>query len=212
MPAAFLWFLFDWRGRISRSAYRRAALILALFVGALQLAPESLQPILTGVIALQIVVQAALDAKRLHDIGMSAGWVPMTSLVAIGGAAALGLAYPQAMALMSDQLAGTISKDFAGMAPVVIVLSGVGFAAFVRSTLLWMPNSNAAGDVYAYDPLRGKIEAASADGPSKLDADALIAQALAEQRTRALEAKLDEMQRVDASTKGARKTFGRRVA
>lgn len=212
MPATFLWFLFDWRGRIGRSAYRIAILVLALVVGALQLAPDNLRPLLIGVVALQVVVQAALDAKRLHDIGMSAFWVVATSLASVGATAALAVGYPDALTLMTEQLAEIIGPHAAGEPAAAIALAGLGLAAFVRSTLLWLPKSRSAGDVYAYDPLHGRLAAAGAETSSAIDADRLIAQALAESRTRDLRATLKDMQRPAGAAPGSRKSFGRRTA
>lgn len=211
MPAAFVWFLFDWRGRIGRSAYRRAVLVLAVVVAALQIAPEKLRPVLVGVLALQIVVQAALDAKRLHDIGMSASWVVATSVVGVAAAAGLGMGFPEAMQLMTGSLRDAVGPTLAAVPGLAIVASGLGGAALARSTLLWMPNGNAAGDAYAHDPLQGRRAAAAADTPASLDADAAIARALAE-RARALSEKRDEMRAAARPAAGARKTFGRRSA
>ncbi|HMN73152.1 MAG TPA: DUF805 domain-containing protein, partial [Rhodoblastus sp.] len=125
MPVHFLWFLLDWRGRISRSAYRIAMLILALLVASLQLAPDKLHGMLVGILLAQLVVQAALDAKRLHDIGFSAIWVPAVSLACIGGAAALASLAPDALALVGQHAHDILGPAADKGGPLAVTLAGL---------------------------------------------------------------------------------------
>ncbi len=187
MPTHFLWFLFDWRGRISRSSYRTAILILALFVASLKMAPDKLHMLLVGVVSAQLVVQASLDAKRLHDIGFSAVWVPITSLACVGAAAALAIQAPMALAMVSRQVNDILGPAAREGGWLAIVVTGLSVAAILRSSLLWHPNSNKGGDVYAFTPGAGRA-AVDGDDKSGASAEALIAKALAEQKAKMLKA------------------------
>ena len=82
---AFLAFLFDWRGRISRLAYLGGVLLVALAQGLLTL---HLDPAVGGgqaTVAIWVLsilllwVSLALGAKRLHDINWS-GYVLVVPL------------------------------------------------------------------------------------------------------------------------------------
>ena len=214
MPVHFLWFLLDWRGRISRSAYRTAILVLGLSVSALQLAPDKLHGILVGLLLAQLVVQAALDAKRLHDIGFSAIWVPATSIACIFAAFALASTSPDAAAMLGRHVHDILgpAADKGGLK--AIVLAGLEAGALLRSTLLWAPKSNAGGDVYNYTPGKARLAALDAKGARSLDADAVIAKALAAQMAQARETPAPRAGRTAkpaASTAfGGRKNFGAR--
>ena len=211
MPRHFLWFLFDWRGRVPRGPYRIAVLVLALFVTALELAPEGLHRLLVGVLILQLVVQAALDAKRLHDIGFSAMWVAISSLGCIAGAAALASQAPEALELIGQHVHEILGPAADKGGPLAIALAGLEAAALLRTSLLWIPKSNAGGDAYDYAPgLRG---ADAAETGSKLDADALIARALAEEQARAADVMAPTAppsRSKSFGSGGPRKTFGAR--
>lgn len=206
MPAQFLWFLFDWRGRIGRGPYRIAVLVLALFVASLELAPQSLHGLLVGALGLQLVVQAALDAKRLHDIGFSAMWVALTNAGCIAGMAVLAAHSPEVLAILGrhaqEVLGGAANKS----GPLAITLAGLEAGALLRTSLLWGPKSKAAGDVYVFQPGKARLAGADEVRSSGLDADALIARALAEQQRPAQP--LEE--RAFRPPGGARKTFGMR--
>ena len=206
MPAQFLWFLFDWRGRIGRGPYRIAVLALALFVASLELAPQSLHGLLVGVLGVQLVVQAALDAKRLHDIGFSAAWIGITSLGCIAGAAALAAQSPDILALLARHAQEILGPAADRSGPLTIVLAGLEAGAVLRMSLLWGPKSDAAGDAYVFEPGKARLTVAEAVETSKVDADALIARALAEQKAR----KPTQEGRAVAPPAGARKTFGAR--
>lgn len=208
MPAQFLWFLFDWRGRIGRGPYRIAVLVLALFVASLELAPQSLHGLLVGVLGLQLVVQAALDAKRLHDIGLSAVWIAITSLGCIAGAAVLAGQSPELLAIVGRHAQEILGANADKSGPLAIALAGLEAGALLRMSLLWRPKSKAAGDAYAFAQGGARPAETMRDEPSGLDADALIARALAEQQARRPAQPLKE--RVARPAGGARKTFGAR--
>lgn len=207
MPAQFLWFLFDWRGRIGRGPYRIAVLVLSLLVASLELAPQSLHGLLVGVLGLQLVVQAALDAKRLHDIGFSATWIAISSLGCIAGAAALAAQSPDVLALLAQHAREILGPAADKSGPLTIVLTGLEAAAVLRMSLLWTPKSNAAGDAYALAPAKDRRAGFDAPESSAAGADALIARALAEHKARG-PAPVDD--RAVRSPVGARKSFGAR--
>lgn len=219
MPVHFLWFLFDWRGRISRSAYRTAFLVLALFVASLKLAPDKLHAMLVGVLIAQLVVQASLDAKRLHDIGFSALWVPVTSLAAIGVAAVLSIQAPELLAVLGRHVGDIMGPDAAKGGPLAIAVTGLSAAAVLRTSLLWHPKSNKGGDRYDYSPGKARGEIGD-ESEASANAEALIARALAEQNAKAMQASAAEPARaVRASASaspnrpapaGARRSFGMR--
>ena len=94
MPTTFLWFLFDWRGRLDRGGYRLAILVIALMAMALEIVPFRNPDFLLGLASIQLFVQAALDSKRLHDIGRSAAWIFGTSAIGVAAVARLVLPSP----------------------------------------------------------------------------------------------------------------------
>lgn len=207
MPAQFLWFLFDWRGRIARGPYRIAILVLALFVASLELAPQSLHGLLVGALGLQLVVQAALDAKRLHDIGFSAVWIAITSLGCIAGAAILAAQSPEVLAMLGRHAEEVLGPAADRGGPLAIVLASLEAGAVLRTSLLWAPKSKAAGDAYAFEPGKARFTGADAAESAKVDADALIARALAEQKARRPAQVAERSVRPSA---GPRKSFGAR--
>lgn len=212
MPTHFLWFLFDWRGRISRSSYRTAILILALFVASLKLAPDKLHSLLVGVLVAQLIVQAGLDAKRLHDIGFSAVWVPIISFACVGAAGALAMQAPELLSMVSRHVNDMMGPAASEGGPLAIVVTGLSAAAVLRTALLWHPKSNAGGDVYNFQPGQGRA-GADVDDKSALSAEALIAKALAEQKAKMLKEGATPVAAAPSRAMpagGARKSFGMR--
>lgn len=205
MPAHFLWFLFDWRGRIGRGPYRIAVLILSLLVASLELAPQSLHGLLAGVLGLQLIVQAALDAKRLHDIGFSATWIAISSLGCIAGAAVLAAQSPDVLALLAQHSREILGPAADKSGPLAIALTGLEAAAILRMSLLWTPKSKAAGDAYVFAPAKGRRAGFDVSESPTAGADALIARALAEHKARG-PAQVDGG--AARASAGARKSFG----
>jgi uncharacterized membrane protein YhaH (DUF805 family) len=208
VPATFIWFLFDWRGRIGRSAYRIALLVFALLVAAIGFSPIRADAFLIGMTALQLVTQAALDAKRLHDIGRSAWWIAWTNAACVAAGFALAMLAPEAIAVLREAMADTIGAAASASPVVCIVVAGAALGAALRSTWLWMPNSRPAGAIYDHDPRSVRALAASTEEGSSLDADALIAKALADQAAALAAVARDGK----APSKPNRKPFGRRAA
>lgn len=210
MPATFLWFLFDWRGRLAAPPYRIAILTLAATVGALQIVPFRNPNLLLGIAAAQLFIQASLDAKRLHDIGRSASWVALTSVAGVALFARLHATMPEVAAATSERLVGIIGP-LAHEPIVAILFSGLAGAAALRSTILASLRSSEEGAAYDHDPL-ARAKKAGDDESSNLDADALIARALEDRRLQeAASAMRQAAPRGAAPLPGApRKTFGRR--
>jgi uncharacterized membrane protein YhaH (DUF805 family) len=210
VPATFFWFLFDWRGRIGRSPYRIAWLVVALFAAALDYLPTGMGAFLLGFAALQLIVAAALDAKRLHDIGLSALWLVATSVAGVAVAAFLVDSSPALAHALSEKLAGPIGARAAASPLVCIVVAGLGLGAAVRSPFLWTLGSRAGGAAYEHDPRARAEEAGAVDGATIAGADAAIAQALIDRRLQQAAARAAAVAAEDR--KSPRKTFGRRAA
>jgi uncharacterized membrane protein YhaH (DUF805 family) len=92
------WMLFSFRGRISRSQYWLARIVLSVLFVTLLVAAYSMADwvearagfyayLLTLVIVADLIVAwsgLALDVKRLHDHGLSAGWVAFALVPVLG--------------------------------------------------------------------------------------------------------------------------------
>lgn len=212
MPATFLWFLFDWRGRLAASPYRIAILALAATVGALHIVPFRNPNLLMAIASAQLFIQASLDAKRLHDVGRSASWVALTSVAGVAIVAKLHSSMPTFAAASAERLSEMIGP-MAHEPLVAIVFAGLAGAAALRSMILTPLRSSEEGAVYDHDPL-AHIKQAGEVETSNIDADALIARALEDKRLQdAARAMRQAVARGEAQSHGAsRKTFGRRGA
>jgi hypothetical protein len=170
---------------------------------------------LIGLTAAQFIVQAALDAKRLHDIGRSALLVVWTSVLGVVATIGVVLQWPAVSASLTEYVADSIGP-LAKTPLVGAVVGGLLLAAALRSSWLWAPKSKAAGDIYDYNPLAARLEAAGQVGKSSLDADALIAKALEDQRLKdaaaAMRQAIAEGRPPAQPMHGPRKSFGRRSA
>ena len=217
MPTTFLWFLFDWRGRISRSAYRIAILALAVFIALIYVVPTRVPALLAGLAALQLIVSMALDAKRMHDIGASALLVTATSVGGVALIAAFAHYSPEAMATVSAQIEEKFGPLVGGHSAVCIAVSGLGLGSIVRWPFLSMMQSRDSGDAYAYAPAARVSDPALAPGKAEAKIAAALEQALIDRQLQdaaAALAKIANSAQPAAKTAAAagRKTFGRRVA
>jgi uncharacterized membrane protein YhaH (DUF805 family) len=212
--ATFLWFLFDWRGRLKAGSYRIALLVLAGTVAALHVVPFRNPNFLLGIAATQLLIQASLDAKRLHDIGRSATWILLTSAAGVAGFAKLYTSMPDLMPALMERMAEQIGPQ-ANSPVAFIAFAGLTMAAALRSPLLSVVGSRESGAAYDHDPL-ARVKAKGDGETSKLDADALIAKALEEHRLKdaaaAMRQTAERSAPSGAGAIGARKAFGRRVA
>jgi hypothetical protein len=81
-PAAILIYPFDWRGLMSRAAYRRNLSILVLvglLIDRLDLLPGAAS---YGWTVLAAAIGLSFDARRYHDMGRSAAWIVWANLIA----------------------------------------------------------------------------------------------------------------------------------
>ncbi len=212
--ATFLWFLFDWRGRLRAGPYRLSMIILGVTVAALHIVPFHNPNLLVFIAGTQLFIQASLDAKRLHDAGLSAIWVLLTSAAGIALFAALHIYQPELTPMLMERLATQIGPQ--AQSPFVfVVFSGLAVTAGFRTTFLSARGSQEAGAIYEHDPL-ARVKAAGDGDKPKLDADALIAKALEEKRLQDAAAAMRQAAAPRAPSGsgalGARKAFGRRVA
>jgi hypothetical protein len=210
VPATFLWFLFDWRGRIGRSPYRIAWLVVALFAASLDYLPVKGDAFLASIAALQLVVALALDSKRLHDIGLSAIWLAATSVAGVALAAALVFSVPDLAPVLSEKLSASIGAGLAASPALCIAVAGTGLGAAMRAPFLWVIQSRDAGAAYDYDPRARARAAASEIGKISAGAEAALAQALIDKQLQEIAAAAGRTG--GAQGKPARKTFGRRPA
>ncbi|MDE2363373.1 MAG: DUF805 domain-containing protein [Hyphomicrobiales bacterium] len=210
MPATFLWFLFDWRGRLGRRPYGTSTLALGVAGAALGLVPYRNVAFLVSLAAIQLVIQAALDAKRLHDIGLSAKWVAISSVACVAIAQRLYYMQPALAKLVTSWTEDSIGE--AAQNPTLCILAaGLVGAAALRSAALMAPKSSEKGAIYAYDPLV-KLKSAGESRHDSLDADALIAKALADQRLKDAAAAMQRVAADSQRTFAPAKIFGRRSA
>ena len=214
MPTTFLWFLFDWRGRISRSAYRLAILALALFVAIIGHLPEQAPALMLGLTAAQLVVSMALDAKRMHDIGMSAALVVVTSLAGVGFVAFLSVQAPDVLHLLAGRVEEILGAGAVSGPAVTIGVIGLSMGSAVRWPFLSLINSRDSGAVYDFKPGRWTDDPEKpVFRPSDARIDEALQQALIDRQLQDAARALSAVAQTAApAQKGGRKTFGRRAA
>ena len=71
----FIWYFFDWRGRIGRLSFLAGHFGVLIASGVLEIVAHPLPLLVFSIIALAILVDFALESKRLHDMGRSALWI-----------------------------------------------------------------------------------------------------------------------------------------
>jgi len=211
-PAAILLYPFDWRGVLSRAAYRRNLSILVL-VG---LVIDRLG-LLSGTASLVWAVLAAamglsFDARRYHDMGRSAAWIVWANLIA----AALTIAAFQFFPNMLDSVPlperwrpDPDGEAILGRVALPAVL-GVVLGNIAQS--LWLASApSASGDnPYARPAARPRAAAAPEDdGPDEAALQAIIDRHIAQRpfQARPVDA---PAARTDAPLTGSPRPFGRR--
>jgi hypothetical protein len=88
-PATIILGLFDWRGVMSRAAYRRnlsILVVLNLLIRRLDLLSGAAA---FGWMALVTAIGLSLDARRYHDMGRSAAWIVWVNFIAAALAVAI---------------------------------------------------------------------------------------------------------------------------
>jgi uncharacterized membrane protein YhaH (DUF805 family) len=206
MPTTYLWFLFDWRGRIGRKAYRLALLALLLVDRSRDLVPDEGVHAGFAMLAIALVISMALDAKRLHDLGISAIWIPVTTAaaaVALWAAPALLGIDASAMEAAMREIGGRIGADDSLVSFAATALS---LAALVRGLFLSTLQGQARPNRYDFDPRQSAPLDVPDDAVQQMKVDALIAAALAE-KAKAAKGPIPAGER---PVQPARKSFGRR--
>ena len=180
MPVTYLWFLFDWRGRIDRRSYRLALLVLVLVHKLFGVIPDRLPALALGLLAGKLVISTALDAKRLHDTGASAIWILLTDLLAAAGVLALEQSGSVSDGLLSSIFEQVLMLDGAALPVPAWLLSGFVLGSVLRGPWLAWAASSPGANGYDFDP-RARLNAAP-EAEEAFNADRLIARALAKQQ------------------------------
>ena len=178
MPTTYLWFLFDWRGRIDRTTYRVALLALVLIHKLFDVVPDHMPAMALFFLALKFVINMALDAKRLHDTGASAIWIVGSDLIGMAGVFALmqsGVVNPKLLAAAYDQL---LMLGDSGVSLPPWLLGGVAVGTVLRSPWLAYAPSSKGANAFDFNPRAGLLQ--THDVEPDIDAEAIIARALAE--------------------------------
>lgn len=76
----FIWYFFDWRGRIGRLSFFAGYFGSAIIAVALERAARPWPILVFLVFSAGLLVNLSLEAKRWHDMGRSALWILWTSL------------------------------------------------------------------------------------------------------------------------------------
>ena len=189
--AAILLYPFDWRGVLSRGAYRRNASILVLvglIINRLDLLPGMASLVWTAAAA---AMGLSFDARRYHDIGRSAAWIVWANLIAAALTIAAFQFFPNMLG--SVPLPERWRPDAAGEA----ILGRFALPAFAGVILgniaqsIWLASApSAAGDnPYAHAAARPRAAAAPEDdGPDEATLQAIIDRHIAQRQFETAEA------------------------
>jgi uncharacterized membrane protein YhaH (DUF805 family) len=120
-----LWLLFDWRGRISRGAYRTGLLLTVLLNEAVAYATDAPQTTRLTLTGLSFVIVLALEAKRFHDIGLSAAWIFWVNLATVPLGLLVQTAMPNVFALIASNQALPLNQ----LLPKLPFLTGMTLGA-----------------------------------------------------------------------------------
>jgi uncharacterized membrane protein YhaH (DUF805 family) len=174
-PAAILIYLFDWRGVMSRAAYRRNLSILFLvdlLIGRLGLLSESAS---YGWMAVAAAMALSFDARRYHDMGRSAAWIVWANVISAVVAIVIFQFIPNVLEYIP--LPQDWRVDAAGEAIfwrfVVPSIVGVALGNVVQS--LWLMSAGAATGANPYAATSAGARAAEGDdGPNEAALQAII--------------------------------------
>jgi len=137
---AILLYPFDWRGVLSRAAYRRNISVLVLtgaLIKRLGLLPDAYSLAWT---ALAFAIGLSFDARRYHDIGRSAAWIVWANLIAAALAIAAFQFVPNALNYiplprdwLPDAAGQAVLGRFALPAVVGVLIGNVAQSLFLVS-------------------------------------------------------------------------------
>lgn len=208
-PTAILLYPFDWRGVLSRGAYRRnlSILVLAgLVINRLDLLPGTASLVWAAAAA---AIGLSFDARRYHDMGRSAAWIVWANLIAAALTIAVFQFFPNMLDYVPlterwrpDAAGAAILGRFALPAVVGVILGNIAQS-------LWLASApSASGDnPYAAPAARPRgAVAREDDGPDEATLQAIIDRHIAQ---RPLEAP-PAAARTSATPTGSPRQFGRR--
>jgi uncharacterized membrane protein YhaH (DUF805 family) len=185
-PATILLYPFDWRGVLSRAAYRRNLTILVLtgaLIKRLDLLPAGAS---LGWTLLAAAIGLSFDARRYHDIGWSAAWIAWANLIGVLLAIVAFQFIPNALDYIP--LPADWRLDAAGRAVfgrfVLPALVGVIIGNIAQSMWLATAPTLAGDNRYARQTATRRGPAADRDdeGPDEADLQAMIDRRLAERQ------------------------------
>lgn len=136
MLVSLLWLLFDWRGRIGRRTYRAGLLVTVLLNQTVAYATDASQTTRLALTGLSFTIVLALEAKRFHDIGLSAAWIFWVNLATVP----LGLIAQAAMPDVLDLIASTHALPLNALLPDIRFLPGAVLGLALGSTVkgVWL--------------------------------------------------------------------------
>jgi hypothetical protein len=168
--------LFDWRGVMSRAAYRRNISILVLVNLLIRRLDLLSGAAAFGWMALVTAIGLSLDARRYHDMGRSAAWIVWANLIAAAFAVAIFQFAPNildAIPLPEDWRVDAAGAAIFGRL-VIPALVGVIGGNIIQSVWLASAPSAAPANPYAAQEPASQRAARSEDGEA-LDEAALQA-------------------------------------
>jgi hypothetical protein len=181
-PMTILLGLFDWRGVLSRAAYRRNLSILVLvnlLIGRLDLLHGPASEVWT---VLSAAMGLSFDARRYHDLGRSAAWIVWANLI-FGALAIVVFQFipnvldyvPLLAALGIDPNADVVFGRF-----VIPAIVGVVVGNIVQSLWLAYAPSMTGANPYAVSPGTSRRASQSDDDePDEAKLQAIIDRHLA---------------------------------
>jgi uncharacterized membrane protein YhaH (DUF805 family) len=185
-PAKILFGLFDWRGVLSRAAYRRNLSILVLvglLIDRLDFVNGPASYVWT---ALSVAMGLSFDARRYHDMGRSAAWIVWANLIF----SALAIVFFQFIPNVLDYvpLLGALGVDSSADAVfgrfVIPAIAGVIVGNVFQSIWLATASTATGENPYAVVSRRSSASASQKDddGPDEAALQAMIDRHLAAQR------------------------------
>ena len=209
-PAAILLGLFDWRGVLTKAAYRRNLSILVLvdlLIGRLDILSG---PASYGWMALATAMGLSFDARRYHDMGRSAAWIVWANLLFAAFAIALFQFIPNVLDYIP--LPEDWRVDAAGQAVfgrfVLPALIGAILGNVVQSLWLLAAPSATGPNRFAASVERSAANA-GADEPDEAALQAIIERHLAVRQNEPAKPAALEAPRQSVATERPRQ-FGRR--
>jgi uncharacterized membrane protein YhaH (DUF805 family) len=173
---SLLWLLFDWRSRISRGTYRAGLLVTVLLNETVAYATDASPTTRLALTGLGFTIVLALEAKRFHDIGLSAAWIFWVNLATVP----LGLIAQAAMPDILNLMASNNVLPLNDLLPDIRFLPGAVLGLALGSAVkgVWLSFAPSGAGENAY----GHAEAEDKVAPDATLADALD-RVIAERKT-----------------------------